>query len=141
MFDALNNLLKDDQIWIVQVSPVGPDGKDMSGELFDNAEPFTFDTSGGASPSKDKALVTDLHVVAINRNGENAGANAVEFFKSIVSSPKANQYFEFQGKNDDERLKKYLRNEVGDLALKDGYAFKMRLPLKRKVEVTVREKP
>ena len=144
MFDVLNNLLKDDQIWIVQVSPISADGKDVSGQLFDNAELFTFDVdkpAGGAPLSKDRALVTDLHVVAINRNGENAGANAVEFLKSIATSDKAKQYFEFQYKNPDELLKKYLRNEVGDLALKDGYAFKMRLPLKRKVEVALKQQP
>ncbi len=143
MFDTLNSLLKDDQIWIVQVSPVGADGKDVPGQLFDTAEQYGFDVEklpAGASLSKDKTLVTDLLVVAINRNGENAGTNAVEFFKSITASEKAKQFFEFKYKNEDELLKKYLRNEVGDLALKDGYAFKMRLPLKRQVEVPIRSK-
>ncbi len=145
MFDTLNNLLKDDQIWIVQISPIGSDGKDVTGQLFDNAESYTFDVdkpAAGAAPMpKGKALVTDLHVVAINRSGDNAGANAVEFFKSIAKNEKMKQYFEFSAKNDDDLLKKYLRNEVGDLALKDGYAFKMRLPLKRKVEVNTKPTP
>jgi hypothetical protein len=140
MFDALNGLMKDDNIWIVQVAPIAADGREVTPKLFENAEEWTFDSDkpAGGTTAKDKAVVTDLHVVAINRNGENAGANAVEYFKSIANSPATKEYFEFQSKNEDELVRKYLIHQVGDTALKYGYAFKMRLPLKRKVEVTIR---
>ena len=142
MFDTLNNLLKDDQIWIVQVTPVGADGKELPGKLFENPVPWPFDLKPLAPGApKDRTTVTDLFVVAINRNGENAGANAVEFFKSIAKDARAKDYFEFQGKNDDELVQKYLVHQVGDTQTQDGYAFKMRLPLKRQVEVMLKGTP
>lgn len=137
MFDTLNSLLKDDKIWLVQVTPVGADNKELPGKLYDNAVEWPFDVKPVAGASKDKTLVTDLLVVAINRNTDNAGANAVDFFKSIVKNERAKGYFEFQAKDDDQLVQKYLVHQVGDSTTQDGYAFKMRLPLKRKVEVSL----
>lgn len=137
MLDTLNGLLKDDKIWIVQISPVGADGKDVIKGLFQGAVewPFDIDAKVSAANKTDKVTVTDLLVVAVNRNGENGGNNAVEFFKSIAKDKRAGEYFELQAKNDDELVKKYLIHEPGNLDQNDGYAFKMRLPLKRRVEV------
>ncbi len=137
MFDTLNSLLKDDQIWIVQIAPMFADGNDVIKPLFTEGPvewPFDKKAKGTSASSSDKMPVTDLFVVAVNRNGENGGANAVEFFKSIAKNERAKVYFEFDAKNDDELMKKYLIHEPGNLQLNDGYAFKMRLPLKRKVE-------
>jgi hypothetical protein len=142
MMDTLNNLLKDDQIWIVQITPMGADNKELLGKLYENSVDWPFDVKPLAQGApKDKITVTDLFVVAINRNGENAGANAVEFFKSIAKDPRAKDYFEFQFKNDDELVQKYLVHQVGDTVTQDGYAFKMRLPLKRQVEIPVKQGP
>jgi type IV pilus assembly protein PilM len=138
MFNTLNNLLKDDNVWLVQVTPVGADGKPLPGKLFDNAVDWPFDIKPlPQGAPKDRTTVTDLLVVAINRNAENGGANAVEFFKSIAKDPKSLEYFEFKAKDDDELVREYLVHAVGDTATQDGYPFKMRLPLKRKVEVSL----
>lgn len=139
MFNTLNNLLKDDKIWIVQITPMGADNKAIPGSLFDNKVEWPFDIKPlAANAPKDRATVTDLFVVAINRDAENAGANAVDFFKSIARDERAKEYFEFQAKDDNELLTKYLIHQVGDTSTQDGYSFKMRLPLKRKVEVPVK---
>lgn len=143
MFDTLNNLLKDDQIWIVQISPVGADGREVVKELFPGAAewPFDIDSKATAGAKAEKTLVTDLFVVAVNRDQANSsGANAIEFFKSLAKNERAKEFFNFTFKDDDELTKKYLIHEVGDLASKDGYAFKMRLPLKRQVELPVTKK-
>jgi hypothetical protein len=137
MLNELNGLMKDDQIWIVQISPMGEGGTEVTKALWGNSPDWQFEQGkrgGPAATSRTKIPVTDLFVVAINRNGENSGDNAVQFFKSIVNSPKTKDLFEFQFKNDDDLIQKYLVHQVGDLATKDGYAFMMRLPLKRKVE-------
>jgi type IV pilus assembly protein PilM len=140
MFDTLNNLLKDNQIWIVQLTPCGPDGRPVSsGKLFDNDVSWPFDDKGGpstAAGAKDKAVVTDLLVVAINRNPD--GNHAIDFFKSITKDSNAQKFFDFSAsKSEDDLLRNHLKNDVGDLLTKDGYAFTMRLPLKRQVEVPV----
>jgi hypothetical protein len=140
MFSTLNNLLKDDQIWIVQITPYGADNKPLPGKLFDNEVDWPFDLKApaGSSAPKDKMLITDLLVVAINRSDENSGANAIEFFKSLATNPDAQKYFDLSAKNDEERIQKYLKHEVGDLQSRYGYPFTMRLPLKRQVEVGIR---
>jgi type IV pilus assembly protein PilM len=137
MLNELNNLMKDDQIWIVEVSPFA-DGTPVSKPLWGNSTDWPFDLDRKTPPSTPgaKVPVTDLMVVAVNRKGEDAGANAVEFFKSIASNPKLKDYFDFQSKNADDLIRKYLVHQVGDLQTRDGYAFKMRLPLKRKVMAT-----
>lgn len=141
LFNYLNGLLKDDQIWIVQVTPVGSDGKAAGATLMANAVNWPFDvkpSSAGSGP-KDKAIVTDLMVVAINRNGADAGANAIEFFKSVARNPAGAEFFNFDPKiTDDDLVNDYLKHEVGDTLSKDGYAFTMRLPLKRRVDVTLK---
>lgn len=138
LFNELNNLMKDDQIWVVEVIPFGDGNRPVTLPLWGNETDWAFDPDKRAAPGggpKTKISVTDLQVTAINRGGgETSGANAVEFFKSIVNNPKIKDYFEFQSKDTDDLMRKYLQNQVGDLESKDGYAFKMRLPLKRKIE-------
>ena len=140
MFDTLNGLLKDDQIWIVQITPYGTDNKPLPGKLYDNAVEWPFDVKAPVNTgtlAQTKITVTDLLVVAINRNPE--GTNAIEFFKSLTKDSTAQTFFDFSAaRNDDEMLEKFLNHSVGDLQTKDGYAFTMRLPLKRPVEVTVK---
>lgn len=150
MFDTLNNLLKDDQIWIVQITPYGADNKPLfNTKLLDTEATWPFEVkapANGAVVTKDKNTVTDLLVVAVNRNGTNEGSSAIDFFKNLARDSKAQQYFDFpvkkdsesSQKHDDELIQKYLKHEVGDLQTRDGYAFTMRLPLKRQVEVTLR---
>jgi hypothetical protein len=140
MFDTLNNLLVDDQIWIVQITPYSAEAKSLPGKLYEEVPwPFDIPGSSGSNLPRDKMTITDLLVVGINRNPE--GANAFQLFEKIV---KDTQYFDFPARPKDTSeskwrevlLSKFLRNDVGDLSTRDGYAFTMRLPLKRKVDVT-----
>ncbi len=138
MFDTLNNLLTDNQIWIVQITPHTAEGRPVgTGKLFDNDVSWPFEQKSGNNPaaSKDKAIVTDLLVVAINRNPD--GNHAIDFFKSITKDSNALKFFDFGKGSEDELLRNHLKNDVGDLQVYDGYAFTMRLPLKRQVEVPV----
>jgi hypothetical protein len=45
------------------------------------------------------------------------------------------KYFEFNAKDETSFLQDYVKHEVGALDAKDGYAFHMKLPLKRKVQI------
>jgi hypothetical protein len=136
LLNELNNLMKDDQIWIVEISPYS-NGIPLSKPLWGNSPDYPFGDGRSRTPTGPNAAaklpVTDLYVVAINRNtsGDSSGANALEFFRSIVKNPKISHYFEFKSTNEDQLLRDYLQHSVGDLANRDGYAFKMRLPIKR----------
>ena len=149
MLNAINALIPDDQIWIVQLSPLDAEGNEMMPTLVtegsDPGNPFesgrSSSSSGAPNAKAEKKEVDALHLIGISRSGDNGGELALNFIKSILK-PAADEkgaaianYFEFQAKNDDELLQKYVKHEVGALDVKDGYAFHMKLPLKRKVEI------
>lgn len=144
MLRHLNHLLVDDQIWIVQITPVTSEGKETAPVLFESAlkpeENFKYEELARAAVSaqdKTKATVSELYVVGINRNAADAGSNAIDLFKKISNDPFLADFFEFKAKTADELLKNYLKNSVEDAQQLSGYPFHMRLPLKRSVEVKV----
>jgi hypothetical protein len=81
--------------------------------------------------------------------GDNAGDLALKFIKKLAGfkddgttdpdSPTAT-YFQFDAKDETSFLQQYVKHEVGALDAKDGYAFHMKLPLKRKVSITASSK-
>jgi type IV pilus assembly protein PilM len=146
LLNRLNNLLTDDQIWLVQITPVDDSGKGVaeSAKLYDNgyAADNLFSSFPGVAPAlaadKTKAVATELFVVGINRNSGDGGANAIAFFKKIVKDPELAAYFNFNSKlSDDELQKNHLVNSVDGAESVDGYPFYMRLPLKRTVPVQI----
>ncbi len=139
MLNDLNNLMKDEQIWIVEITPFAEGDKEVTPPLYGPETPWNFphissNRAPAAAPKGAKVQVTELRVLAINR-GE-GGENAVDFFKEITKNDKMKAYFDFSGpKNEEELTRSYLVNQVGNLQSQFGYAFQMRLPLKRKIEV------
>lgn len=149
MLNDLNNLIKDDQMWIVQLSPLDADGKEMLPQLSEGDDPGNpFDlgrtTSAPGATKEDRKPVDALHLIGVSRSGENAGELALKFIKEVAgykedgtqdpASPMA-KYFEFNAKDETSFLQDYVKHEVGALDAKDGYAFHMKLPLKRKVQI------
>ena len=96
LLNALNALFKDDLIWIVQVSPIGQDGKDVTKTLFDNAVEFTFDKSAGpGGPAREaKTLVTRVEAAQRQQRALGFGekrARIVGRIALVVDEPCAGQ--------------------------------------------------
>jgi type IV pilus assembly protein PilM len=153
MLNTVNNLLPDDQIWIVQLSPLDVDGNELIATRTEGSEddnPFaTGKNSERSSDKEEKREVDSLHLIGVSRSGENAGELALKFIKKLAGfkddatidpdSPTAT-YFQFDAKDETSFLQQYVKHEVGALDAKDGYAFHMKLPLKRKVSITASSK-
>ena len=136
-FNLLNAELSDEKMWLTLVSPVTAYDEEVTQPLsFGNAMSYPF-AEGAKAPAAtgkgpQKATVSVLYVSGINRGESDEVSKYLLRLKA-----KMGDYLEFDpSKSEDELITYYIRNNAGDASSKDGYAFYLKLPLKRKFEVT-----
>ncbi|MDB6134472.1 MAG: Type pilus assembly protein PilM [Verrucomicrobiales bacterium] len=145
LMNKINAQFEDEKIWLTQISPVDSKGEAAVPPLYTNAPTFSFSTGantvgGPAKPNTTKGktiTVNALYIAGINRS--NTGENVPALFSKLRA---LKDYFEFDPlKTDDDLLREFVYNDVKAASSREGYAFQMLLPLKRKFEITVPDKP